>query len=547
MKESVVAWLMAGILVLFGITAFSQSAPPRSFAVSDLKLISTASKPDWSDRWSGPVEGATILTWFHDHGFPAFLPDLNGDGVINELDTIELADRLGKGSMKTQTPVGTTDARLVRGLAEYVAKIYPGKFELKIYDRGFPAEFNREFGVPFASDAIPGITLTLTDAEPNFPAYKKELESAEGVIIGIEQNQRPNYYFAGRSFLFEKTAQGNYGIDLAWGKDDPWTAGIQGQVLKTEARQTDAWYIFYQGKWAKVEFMLALSPIIERDKDTSKHGPCADDAIGYDVSTSSTRFGDVRIEECVTRDGDVDTYTYTVTNLSFTAPGGCGICQFKISNTAGLTTLNQTGPGTWLINPFSPAGWQWVAPLGSCGIKVGESAVFSFSVPAPTADVPVKGQISPCGSGLNGGWEIVPVFLVDTTGPGEAPPEKHCPDLTIQVDRSSCSCAITSDKRYIKCTVDVYATVKNIGDQDATGFYCSMASSIGGDQILVPIVAAGGTEHLHFSTYTLIPNTQTAAPQYPCPVNFTVVADSKYFIAECDEENNTDSGTTCCP
>lgn len=531
---------MVGLLLFGVIGACQVEQQPTSFIVSDLELISTSSKPDWSDRWTGPVEGATILAWFHDHGFPNFLPDLNKDGVVDELDTIELADLFGKGRMRTETPIGTTDARLVGMLARYVAEEYPDEFELKIYDRGFPMEFDREFPISFAPDAVPGILLTLEDAEPNFNAYQYELMSAEGVIIGIEQDETLNYYFAGRSFLYEKTPNGNDGIDLAWEKEDPWTPGVQGQVLPTESKQTDAWYILYQGEWVKVEFMLALSPIVEQDKDTGDHGPCPEGAIGYDVSTTTTEYGDVRVEECVTRDGDIDTYTYTVTNVSFEKEG-CGICYFSVKNKGGFTTVAQFGPGMWLINPFHPTGWEWLAPLGSCGIQIGESAVFSFSVVGPTYDVPVKGLVSYCRN-VPGGLMVI--YSVLTTGPSDTPPDDHgghCPDLTIDVDRSSCSCELTQQKERV-CTIDVSATVNNIGDQEATHFYCKLVSAVGGDQILVASLAAGASKNLHFQFSYTVP--RGVEPR--CPLNFGLEADSKHFVDECNEENNTRHGSVCC-
>jgi len=533
---------MVGLL-LFGVIGMCQVEQPTSFIVSDLELISTSSKPDWSDRWTGPVEGATILAWFHDHGFPNFLPDLNEDGVVDELDTIELADLFGKGRMSTETPIGTTDARLVGMLARYVAEEYPDEFELKIYDRGFPMEFDREFPISFAPDAVPGILLTLEDAEPNFNAYQDELMSAEGVIIGIEQDERLNYYFAGRSFLYEKTPNGNVGIDLAWGKEDPWTPGVQGQVLTTESKETDAWYILYQGEWVKVEFMLALSPIVEQDKDTGDHGPCPEGSIGYDVSTTTTDLGDVRVEECVTRDGDIDTYTYTVTNVSFENEG-CGICYFSVMNMGGFITVDQSGPGTWLINPWSPAGWGWLAPLGSCGIQIGESAVFSFSVIGPTYDVPVKGLVSYCANVPAGVTAMVKAYSVLTTGPSDTPSDDHgghCPDLTIHVDRSSCSCEWTQQKEHV-CTIDVSATVNNIGDQEAIHFRCELQSGLGGDQILVASLAAGASKNLHFQFSYTVPRGTVPA----CHFNFVLEADSKHYVDECNENNNFDFGSVCC-
>jgi hypothetical protein len=539
--------LLAIALLLFNLLCLSQAETPTGWAISDLQLISTVSKPDWGDHWSGPVEAATILAWFHDHGFPLLMKDWNGDGVIDELDTIELANFFGDGVMKTDSPRGTTDARLVRGLATYVAEVYPNEFELKIYDVGFPAEFAREFPVSFAPDAIPGILLAL-EPEPNYPAYIYELRSSEGVIIGIEEEGNElNYYLAGRSFLFKPTSKGYHPVDFAWGKEDRWEPGIQGQILETEAMETDALYIYYEGQWVKVEFMLALSPAIEHDKDTTIHGPCPEGAIGYDVTTTTTGYGEIEIEECVTRDGDVDTYTYDVRNISF-VKDGCGICHFAIPNTDGLATIDQSGPGTWLINPTIPMGWEWRAPLGSCGIEIGESAVFSFSVPGPTTDVSIIGYISSCIGGSHPVDHLASGFRVRTTGPSKEPPDDNhpnghpkCPDLTIHIDKSSCSCTLSQQEELV-CTVDVRATVENIGNEPANHFYCKLDSAKGGDQILIASLAPGATKSLHFSfTYT-VPRGQSPV----CPLKLLAMADSKEYIDECIEANNFDSDSVCC-
>ncbi|MEN6369289.1 MAG: YncE family protein [Thermotogota bacterium] len=252
--------LIVVVALVGGPASTAKAEAAVGFVVYDLQLISTTSKLDWTNRWTAPVEAATIMAWFHGHDYPDLLADLNGDGAIDELDTIELADRFGKTSMETGSPRGTTDPFLVFGLAKYVAGKYPGVFELKIYDAGFPAEFQRDIGVPFSPDAVRGITLTLKP-EPNHAAYQSELRDGQGVVVGIEQQMDRNQYLAGRSFLFDKLEDGNYGIDLAWAEDDPWQPGAQGQVLQTEAKDTDVLYLNYQGAWTKVECMLALSPM----------------------------------------------------------------------------------------------------------------------------------------------------------------------------------------------------------------------------------------------------------------------------------------------
>jgi hypothetical protein len=102
--------------------------------------------------------------------------------------------------------------------------------------------------------------LTL-ESEPTFDAYMKELVEEEGVILGLEEEPGRNLYFTGRSFLRDPIAPNIHGIDLVWAEEDWYEAGMQGKVLETRARQTDAFYVDYQGGWMKVESMLALSPL----------------------------------------------------------------------------------------------------------------------------------------------------------------------------------------------------------------------------------------------------------------------------------------------
>ncbi len=572
-------------LLIVHLVCFAQLEEPIGFAISDLQLISTASKPDWEGNWSAPVEAATILAWFHDHGYSGLLPDLNGDGVVDELDTIELADDLGKGAMKSKTPQGTSDALLVHGLAEYVADKYPDGFELKIYDVGFPAEYERELHTTFAPDVIPGITLVL-ETEPYYAAYVYELESGEGVILGIEEEVGRNYYLTGRSFLFEPLSENTYAVDLVWAEEDFWEPEIQGQVLETKAKQTDALYLYYQASWVKVECMLALSPIIEpaEGEGMDLHGPCPEGAIGYDVTTSTTDYGDVEIEECVIREGDIDTYIYTVRNISFIL-NDCGICWFGVPNTAGFPTLNQSGPATWLVNPLTWAigGWDWRAPPGSCGIETGGSAVFSFSVPAPTTDVPTMGGVSGCGliavvedgvvrdsvietpadgeteepAETNGvlrtsderirlrldtdsdGPRFKPL-LVRTTGPAEGPPDDTpnggpCPDLTIKFRSANC---VETDSGF---KVSVTAKVTNIGGEDAGAFHCKVESSEGTDDCWVGTGLESGLTKIVSFSFTF---SHTGKP--PC-LDLKLIADNEDEITdECDETNNTDTGSVCC-
>jgi hypothetical protein len=421
-------WSIPIVCLLVGAlaaVALAQSMSLPGYIREDLQLISQQSKPNWSPQWTGPIQGATILAWLHENGYPRLERDLNGDGVIDELDTIELADILGNGVMRTETPRGTTDARLVIGLAQYIADLYPNQFVIKIYDEGFPAEFVAEGLGPFAPDVIPGIQLQLM-TEPAIEPYEYELQTGEAVIVGLETVEgENNTYLSGRSFLFEQTPEGYTPIDLAWAEEDRWQAGYQGQVLETVGWMQDRFLLEYRGAWTPVEFMLAISPL-EEPASAGAPGPCPDNAVAFDVTENPTPNGRIVIEECVTRkeiDGVVlDTYTYTVRNIDF-EHNGCGFCYFFVPDVGVTTTVQMTGPAMWMKNS-SWMGWTWWAPLGSCGIQPGQVGVFSFTVVGPTFDTWLTGRIGECAPSPPLSVLVqLRSFDVRTTGPGEGMPE----------------------------------------------------------------------------------------------------------------------------
>ena len=525
------------------------------FVVGDLQLISWDSKPDWGPSWTGPIEAATILAWFHDHGFPRLMLDFNGDGVVDELDTIELANEFGYAPMGTEQRGFTTDARLVFALGNYVAQRYPGDFVMKLYDAGFEAEYARDIGAPFAPDAIPGLEMIL-EPEPNYASYRYELETAEGVILGLAQSMEINEFFAGRSFLLTSIGEQTYGIDLAWAKEDVWEMGTQGQVLATEARQTDAFYVLVEGQWRLVEFMLALSPVFEPGEGEGyEEYPCPEDALAYDVMVTDTAYGSIEIEECVTREGMVDTYTYTVRNISFMF-ADCGICWFGIPNLLGLPTINQSGPSSWLVNPFTwPMGWDWHAPFGSCGILPGGSAVFEFSVPGPTTDTYLTGGVMPCPvlvrpvdsvvleteivavdgvilHEVDEIRELRPLIPVRTTGPGEG--LGRCPDLVPEILRVVC------DPMIDQYAVVISARIANIGSAPAGPSNAAVAATYAG--VIEPIPALGPGDDYIFTRTVYVP----AGAGPVCPLEVKVIADSDGVIIECNEGTNVALGEVCC-
>lgn len=538
MRRPIIATLAAiVVLASIGTLVAGQVEPLDGFELTDLQLISQESKPTWSPRWTGPIQAATILAWFCGHGHPDFVRDFNGDGVIDELDTIELADIFGRGSMRAESPIGTNDARLVIGLARYVADHYPDEFVLKIYDNGFPAEFVAELGTPFAPDAIPGIELRLK-AEPTLDAYKIELEGGEGVILGLEEEPGENAYLTARSLMFEPTPDGHTPVDLAWAEEDRWAAGHQGKILDTVAMTDDRLYIDYRWGWTPVEFMLALSPLQEPEITSGPHD-CPDDAIAYDVTTTTVGdAGDVTIEECVIREGSVDTYIYTVTNVSFEVMG-CGICLFAIPQ-PGLTPVANSQPPGWFFIA-KPYAFIWVTSTGSCGLLPGQSAVFSVSVPGPTTDTPVLGGVGNCPPAAPCGMSLIEIGMVRTTGPGL--PSGDCPDLVVTIDDQSCAFNPATGQAVIKAWV----TVENVGAAPvADAFFVRLQSDSepsawghwGIPLTWLPI-NSGDVRSGVMLSYALTVD----AP--PCD-SFTVTVDSLGDIPECDEDNNRAFGSVCC-
>ena len=440
MKPRLHASLIAIVIlcITMGFLSFAQEGPPASFVVEDLQLISLASKPEWDNNWeySRAVEAATILAWLHDHGYALLLGDLNEDGVIDELDTIELADRLGKHPMGCEEPRHPTDAWLVFGLAEYVAEKYPDIFELKIYDHGFPSEFERKMGRPFAPDAIPGITLTL-ESEPTFAAYMKELVEEEGVILGLEEEPGRNLYFAGRSFLRDPIAPNIHGIDLVWAQEDWYEPGTQGKVLETRARQTDAFYVDYQGGWMKVESMLALSPLYPPGEGPAED--CPDLIVVGSATCECSAPCMITVDATVMNIGAGEVPGPFVVTLMDIACGPHGECSKHVTISGGdLDQLNATGSVHVTFPFFGISVPTWPCPSCTFTLVVdSQMEIDEDCYPAP--------------------WgEYNNMFNGTVCCDGE---EEPCPDLVVS---GSHTCYLIRNCGHYHYEVHIKATVTNI-------------------------------------------------------------------------------------
>ena len=233
--------------------------------------------------------------------------------------------------------------------------------------------------------------------------------------------------------------------------------------------------------------MLARSPA-DDPVGTSTLNGCPDNAVAYDVSTTQIgESGSVEVEECVTRAGDVDTYTYTVMNMDFLY-NSCGFCPLAVPQPVTLATLTHSEGRPVAVVSHYPSAWVWRLPLGSCGITPGESAMFSVSVPGPTSDRVVMGVIASCVPlSPSGVYQPSELAGIRTTGPDE---ENGCADLGIRYLDQSCQC----DPIDGVCTLRVWVDVLNIGSAVACGW----------NRFSAPDLASHGSLcilHIHLSPF----------------------------------------------
>lgn len=303
--------------------------------------------------------------------------------------------------------------------------------------------------------------------------------------------------------------------------DDPGQAGLQGQVLPTYMREGERHWLVAYGGWQPLEFMLSLSPTQELGLGEEEY-TCAENAFGYDVVTVDTEFGSFQVEECAVHDGDRDLYIYTVRNIDFLY-NDCGLCEFYLPNTSGLPTWDQWGPPGWLMNVWALAGWSWTAPLGSCGIMPGESAVFGFAVPAPTVDVVHPATVATCVFPPVGVPSRPLRIKFNTTGPGV---EEGCPEL--QVVRTSGCWYVDQQQRPV---VRVEVWFKNAGTETAYGVDVCVTVEGTSATAFAGTVLPGITKHVTV-TVTLPYGTSP-------PYSVWIELDCKDDVDECDETNNT--------
>ncbi|MCK5828209.1 hypothetical protein KAH43_06745 [Candidatus Bipolaricaulota bacterium] len=541
--------LLVGLLLFSGY-GVAQEDVPAGLVREDLQLISQESLSHWTPVWTGPIQAATVMAWFADHGYSRLMRDFNDDGVIDELDTIELANDFGLGIMEAESLRGTTDVRLVVGLANYVAGYYPGEFVLKIYDSSFSHEFTAQGFGAFESNAIPGIVLQL-EGEPSVSAYIYEMATDEGVIIGIEEELDLNRYFAGRSYLIEKTPEGYTPLDFAWAKEDTWKTGHQGQVLQTVGRMDNRFYLEFMNKWKSVEFMLALSPL---DDDEEEEGP-PDDTNGGCPDLA------IRIldESCV-YDPRAKAYNITV--------------WAEVLN---IGTEPVTAPFLVVLNSTTHPGGAVqvipVPPLFNPGDIIPITMSFSTppdpsgAAPCPLTYVIIVDEcevIDECDEDNNTVWGEV------CCGDDEG----DCPDLIGEITRVYCTCDVTEEvvetyiigydrnkrpiygERVVReasstCDVHVTVVVSNIGSAAAGSSHALLTDHAHGisDSLYIDALgpAGSGTDSTtRWATFSFDLDAENCFIFES--LDLELIVDSSGEIVECDEENSVWLAENCrCP
>lgn len=506
-----------------GLPSLAREETPESYVVEDLQWVSLAGAPGWESDWecSRAAVAATIVAWFHHRGYVSLLDDWNEDGATDEFDAIELADRLGNGSMGCDEDRAPTDPWLVIGLAEVLADRFPDGFELRIYDAGFPAEFERMSGIPFVADAIPGILLAARP-EPTFGDYMRELLRGAGVILGLEDEPGRNLYVAGRSFSRDPVAPDTYGIDLLSPMEDE---SAPGGVLETRARQTETFYVSRAGRFAKVESMIALCSLYPRlSVDSEALCDCApspgEDAIcTVTVSAAIANAGEGPIESdfdiaLVYRTGEESTQT--------------------IVRTITPQEINPTGATTLVFAfPFLPSG--------------SESAPCTYSLTGFLSGLPAPVHVAPTAvavpQAIHGDESGNGFFY----GEGCCEGVPGCLDLVVTAKSPSCHCEdVVSEAWHSEpahpqggwwetevigeaCAAKVRCSVQNVGTEDAGPFSVRIETSTGHTATAQITGLAAGHETSRWFEF---------AVDGSGAVTITLIADSNGEIEECNEQNN---------
>jgi len=228
------------------------------FALEELHLVRWEQVPEGKPSHTGPVSAAVLMAWYAEHGYPALLPDLNGDGRIDEEDTILLSRDFGEEMQAVLIDDRLADPFIVYPLARYVAERYPDEFRMLVYDESFPEEVARDLGQSFNPDEVPGIVIEVHD-DPFYELYVEHLEAWRPGIVGIGFDiPEWNDFTVSRSYIPGEEPEG-WPVDLV-GSGEQFTPE---PVWETFLRLDPEQWGFLTPEWVPFEILIILLPIDE--------------------------------------------------------------------------------------------------------------------------------------------------------------------------------------------------------------------------------------------------------------------------------------------
>ena len=246
--------LFLSCVLLASIAAIAVASEP--FVLEELHLIHWEDIPEGKPSYTGPVSAAILMAWYAEHGYPLLLSDLNGDGRINEEDTLLLARDFGEamGGRLIDDKLG--DPFIVYPLARYIAERYPNEFRMLVYDESFPEEVERDLGQPFAPTEVAGIVLDVLE-NPFYELYVHHLEAQRPGIVGIGFDiPEWNDFAVSRSYI-PIEEPGGRPVDLA---STGYEQFAREPVWETLMRLEPERWGFLMPEWVPFEILIILLP-----------------------------------------------------------------------------------------------------------------------------------------------------------------------------------------------------------------------------------------------------------------------------------------------
>ncbi len=134
----------------------------------------------WGEGWAASTVSAINLGYLAKNCYPLFVPDKNGNEMVDRDDLISVSEMFGSNSYMDSDPdLGTTDPELLFGLAKYVNETYPEEFEIKVYQDDFSQEYLQIMKEELP-DEIFEVPVSIHPS-PRFVNYSGELEAGEMV------------------------------------------------------------------------------------------------------------------------------------------------------------------------------------------------------------------------------------------------------------------------------------------------------------------------------------------------------------------------------